>query len=131
MNRYTVKMPWRQGRVGDGTTLDLHSPSLRLAMIVADINMTKGTAEIWDGPKRIARVAGYENGQVRCEATRCKAQHHDGDCTEEIEQSFSPTTHASIRCEDCQLADLARVLLDDWGTTIKTFRTCFEIAWSI
>ena len=56
MNRYTVKMPWRQGRVGDGTTLDLHSPSLRLAMIVADINMTKGTAEIWDGPKRIARV---------------------------------------------------------------------------
>jgi hypothetical protein len=49
-------MPGQQGHAGEKTTLELRSPSLQLAMIVADINMAGGSAEIWEGPTRIARV---------------------------------------------------------------------------
>lgn len=56
MNRYTIRMFSRPSQSGNETALELHSPSLQLAMIVADINMDKGAAEIWQGSRCIARV---------------------------------------------------------------------------
>lgn len=54
MSRYTIVLP---GQADDKTaTLALQSPTIGLAMVVADINLTAGAAEIWEGPKRIARV---------------------------------------------------------------------------
>jgi len=45
---------------GDSETgrapLSLETPSVPVALLVADINMSGGTAEIWDGERRIARM---------------------------------------------------------------------------
>jgi hypothetical protein len=35
--------------------LRLTAPSIKLALLVADINMTRGVAEIWRGGKLLAR----------------------------------------------------------------------------
>jgi hypothetical protein len=54
MGRYTIMLP-SHGQSGEAECA-LSSPTIGLAMIVADINLTSGSAEIWDGTKRIARV---------------------------------------------------------------------------
>lgn len=58
MSRYELRL--KPGSEPFGETpdedLSLETPSLPLALIVADINMQGGRAEIWQGGKRIARI---------------------------------------------------------------------------
>jgi len=37
-------------------SISLDAPSVPVALLVADINMDGGTAEIWDGGRRLARM---------------------------------------------------------------------------
>lgn len=39
--------------------LELHSSDLASALAVADINLSKGAVEIWDGARRLARLVKH------------------------------------------------------------------------
>lgn len=54
MNRYTIRLP-AAGPEEKGAG-PLRCPTIGLAMVVTEINLTSGAAEIWDGSKRIARL---------------------------------------------------------------------------
>ena len=53
MNSFTISLPARD-RAGKPVTLD--APSMQLALIAADINLSGGAAEVWQGEKMLARL---------------------------------------------------------------------------
>lgn len=53
MTSYTVSLPARDPK-GHAVTLD--APSMQLALIAADINLSAGAAELWCDGKMLARV---------------------------------------------------------------------------
>ncbi len=63
MQRYEVRIEPLSGE-GRGV-LTLESPNLRIALIVAEINMSGGIAEIWHRDRRLARMRDERaSGQV-------------------------------------------------------------------
>jgi hypothetical protein len=60
MNRYTVRLP----ECGTANTerATLLCPSKELALVVAEINLSRGIAEIWEGGKRLARMEKQSSG---------------------------------------------------------------------
>ena len=52
MSRFTVRFHAQDAPLR--TRFKLHAPSMPIALVIADINMRNGTAEIWDGEKRVA-----------------------------------------------------------------------------
>ena len=52
MPRYTVRFHADDAPIGTRFALD--APSVPIALVIADINMRGGTAEIWKGERRVA-----------------------------------------------------------------------------
>jgi len=52
MSRFTVRFHAQDAPVCTRFALD--APSLPIALVIADINMHGGTAEIWDDERRVA-----------------------------------------------------------------------------
>ncbi|GAA0284384.1 hypothetical protein GCM10009127_27350 [Alteraurantiacibacter aestuarii] len=54
MNRYRIEFS-STGRGGEDK-LAMQVPDIPTALIVAEINMTGGSAQLWDGERRIAEI---------------------------------------------------------------------------
>lgn len=63
MQRYQVRIEPRTGEPRN--VFELDSPNLRTALVVAEINLGGGTAEIWHRDRRLARMRNERaSGQV-------------------------------------------------------------------
>ena len=60
MTMYRVVLPAMEA--GGDTPISLEVPSLHLALIAADINLSSGSAEVWDESRMLARVAKKTGG---------------------------------------------------------------------
>lgn len=61
MNRYRIEY---ESKGPDGPQLQTFAaPSIATALIIADINLPGGSAEIWDGQKHLARICKQTGAQ--------------------------------------------------------------------
>ena len=54
MSRYRIEYECRSA--GDARLQSLSVPDIQTALIVADINLPRGSAELWEGERHIARI---------------------------------------------------------------------------
>ncbi len=54
MNRFRIEI--HSNRPGDGHALTMLAPDIPTALIIAEINMAGGSAELWDGDRHLACI---------------------------------------------------------------------------
>ncbi len=65
MSRYQLKYSSTPGTPGAAMPMQsIDVPDITTALLVADINLVRGRAEIWEGEKRLANIARGSYGPL-------------------------------------------------------------------